>query len=146
MLTAPEKKLVYLLRFWILAFGINTLIFIFWHTPLVELINEISLRLTPALLPTPLPQEKFYFVLSLSLMFTLIYMCLIGQANIRINQWVIPAILVSKFTSTFFFFVFFLFYQKSLTYMVGTLTDGFVFLVTYFVYQKAKPYLSIQEP
>lgn len=143
-LTSPEKKLVYLLRFWVLAFGITTLIFIFGQTRFLELINDLSLRFTPALLPIPIPQEKFWLVLTLSLMVTLVFMSFWGQRDIRRNHWVLPPILVSKFTSTFFFFIFFLFHQKSLAYMVGVMSDGFVFLVTYFAYQRAKPYLNVQ--
>jgi len=140
-LSPPEKLLVALLRFWVLAFGITTLIFLFWQVPFLDTINNISATYTPALLPIALPQEKFYLVLTLSLMTTLVVMCLWGQANIRKNHWVLPPILVSKFTSTFFFFIFFIFFQKSLAYMVGIMSDGFVFLVTYFIYNKAKPYL-----
>lgn len=143
-LSSSEKNLVWLLRFWIFAFGITTAIFIFWQNPFLELINSLSAKFTPALIPIAIAQEKFWLVLTLSLMVTLVFMCIWGQNDIKKNHWVLPAILVSKFTSTFFFFLFFILVQKSLAYMVGVLSDGFVFLVTLIIYQKAKPYLASQ--
>lgn len=142
-LTKPEKYLVYLLRLWILAFTITIAIFLFIPNHFFEVINQFSLKFLPSLSPIPVAQEKFWMVLTLSLMFTLVFMCLSAQNNIKRNHLLINPILVSKFISTLFFFVFFIFYQKSLAYLVGVFTDGFVFIVTFLAYQKAKPYLTL---
>ncbi|MBI4411397.1 MAG: hypothetical protein HY541_02810, partial [Deltaproteobacteria bacterium] len=94
-------------------------VFLFFGGELLSKINRISERFFPALPLLPPAQEKFWLVLTLSLMITLVFLCYWGQIDIARHFFVVPPILVSKFVSTFFFFVFFVFGERALAYFVG---------------------------
>lgn len=137
-LTPAESRLKALLQFWMLAFLGSTVVFCFFGKELLNRFNQISSTFFPTLPLIALPQEKFWLVLTLSLMVTLIFLCYWGQKNIQKNISALPPILISKFTSTFFFFVFFLMESHSLAYFIGMLVDGSVFLITYYFYKKVR--------
>lgn len=134
----PETQLKILLQIWMITFLSAAVVFLFYGNTLLQRINDISIKLTPSLSLINLPQEKFWMTLTLSLMVTLVFLCYLGQKNIRQNHNVVLPILVSKFVSSFFFFVFFITVSHSLAYLVGLFVDGSIFLITYFAYDRWK--------
>ena len=113
-------------------------VFLFFGAELLAKINQVSVKFFPALPLLSPSQERFWLVLTLSLMITLIFLCYWGQKDIVKHLFVVVPILVSKFVSTFFFFVFFVFSERTLAYFVGLATDGVIFLVTWYFYRQTK--------
>ncbi|MBX7148207.1 hypothetical protein K1X76_03915 [bacterium] len=136
------NRLKNLLKFWMFAFLGSSIVFLFFGDRLLTTINAIGLRVAPHLGMLPMPSEHFWLTLTMSLMFTLVFLCYLGQKDILKNHVVVPPILLSKFVSTTFFMIFFLTYQKSFAYLVGVLSDGPIFLITYLFYSKAKEHLT----
>lgn len=137
-LTPAQNRLKILLQIWMICFLGSTVVFLFFGNGLLEAINNVSTGLTPALPLIPLPDEKFWLTLTLSLMTTLIFLCYWGQRDIQKNLSAVVPLLVSKFASTLFFFIFLITEGRSLAYFVGVVTDGSIFLITYAFYQKVK--------
>ena len=71
-------------------------------------------------------------------MVTLVFMCYLGQKDIKKNILIVPPLLVSKFISTFFFFVFFILVSRCFAYFIGMVVDGSIFLITYAFYREVK--------
>lgn len=101
-------------------------------------INELSTSYTPSLPLLPIPQEKFWLTLTTSLMVVLISMCYMVQKDVRKTISIVELFLISKFTSTLFFVIFFITDQRALAYAVGVFTDGAMFLVTYSFFRSVK--------
>lgn len=139
-LTHSEKRLKRVLQLWMVVFIPSTIIFSFFGNILFSWINKLTemLLLTPALLPIPPSQERFWLVLTTSLMVTLICLCYWAQKDIRKNLILVRFILISKFTSTLFFFIFFMFFEKLGAYLIGMAADGAVFLIIYLFYRPVK--------
>jgi len=138
MLTKEERNLRKLLQLWAVLLTGCTLVFLFGGNFLLSTINEISARFNLPFVQLPLPVENFWMTLTLSLMTLLIFLSIAGAKDIRGNRITVPAILVSKFASSFFFFFFFMKSSRSLAYLVGLFTDGSMFLVTYYFYSKLR--------
>ncbi len=137
-LTNNESRLKALLQFWMVAFLGSTVVFCFFGNELLNRFNQLSSRFSPTLPLIAIPQEKFWLVLTTSLMITLVFLCYSGQKDIQKNISVVPPILVSKFVSTFFFFAFFILVSRCLAYFIGMVVDGSVFLLTYSFYRAVK--------
>lgn len=135
-MTPSEIRLKKLLQLWMVLFLFATVIFIFFGNELLQTLNFFSERFTPFLVPIPMANELFWMTLTASLMITLVFLCYWGQQDLKRNSFVVVPILVSKFTSTFFFFVFFLFHLRSLAYFTGALVDGTIFLITFYMYRR----------
>ncbi len=142
-LTPSENKLRILMKIWMITFSIATLAFLVLGDYMLQTINGASLALFPALPLINIPQERFWLTLTISLMITLVYLCYQCQSKIRQNRALVPAVLLSKFISTFFFFLFFVFHQRALAYFAGVIVDGSIFVVTYYLYWKSTQELAI---
>ncbi|HBF12931.1 MAG TPA: hypothetical protein DDW49_06030 [Deltaproteobacteria bacterium] len=137
-LTPAEKNLKNLLQTWMLILGSAGVFFLFFGNQLLISINKVSTRFFPKLPLINEPSEFFWLTLTLSLMVVLIFLCYWAQKDIRRNiDFVIP-FLISKFVSTFFFFVFYFKQGYSLAYLVGVISDGSMFLITFYFYKKVK--------
>lgn len=137
-LTKNEKNLVLLLKIWAFLLASCAMVLFFQGNRLIETFNLISQKFNLPLSALALPVENFWMTLTMSLMFLLVFLCVAGIRDIRQNAIVVPAILISKFTSSFFFFFYFMKSSQTLAYLIGLLTDGSMFLVTYYFYSKIK--------
>ncbi|MBI2339805.1 MAG: hypothetical protein HYU99_05510 [Deltaproteobacteria bacterium] len=138
------NRLRVLLQIWMILFLGATVVFLFFGNDLLSKINQLSARLFPSLPLVAVPQEKFWLTLSLSLMITLVFLCGWAQKDVAKNLAVVPVLLVSKFTSTFFYFIFFLVHERTLAYFVGLMTDGAIFLITWIFYGRAQKEIKVR--
>ena len=137
-LTREQKQIVILLRIWSWAFGLGGLYFLLFQNHLIGQINFISSKILKLPLP-PLTEstEKFWLVLTLSMMATINALSYIAQRDIRKNMGYVVPLLISKFVSTLFFIIFFFTHIHSLAYIAGALTDGSIFIITLIFYLRA---------
>lgn len=133
-LTPALKRLRLLLRIWMIAFLSSTVIFLFFGPDMLAIMNEITTNIFPQWNTLPLPQGQFWLALTMSLMITLIFICFWGQKNIHHHLNMVLPLLVSKFVSTLFFFIFFL-QTKIGAFFLGMVVDGAIFIITYYFYQ-----------
>ncbi|MDO8519524.1 MAG: hypothetical protein Q7T11_05115 [Deltaproteobacteria bacterium] len=136
-LNSAEQKLKRLLQLWIVLFSAATFVFYFGQHFLFRTLNDLSFHLSSSLKPIPLPTERFWLSLTMSLMITLVFLCYQAQKDIRTHLKLVAALLVSKFASTLFFFVSFVLDERYGAYLVGIFVDGSIFLITTYFYQKA---------
>ncbi len=124
-----------MLRVWMVLLLGATVIFLFHGNALIGILNDLAPVRSLSLVLLPLPVEKFWLALALSLMVTLVFLCYWGQKDIQKNHQAVVPFLISKFASTFFYFVFFAAVLPTFAYFVGMIADGLMFLATYFVYR-----------
>lgn len=110
--------------------------FLFFPAELIGAINRISLLVNSSLPTLPPSTEKFWLALTMSLMTTLVVMSYWAQKDLGQYHFLVAAILVSKFASSFFFLAFFIFHQRSGAYLIGVFTDGLIFIITYYFYRR----------
>lgn len=137
MLTSEERGLKKLLQLWMVVFFIAGSIFVFFPNTIVESLNKIAFKIAPSLPLLPLSQDRFWIVLMFSLMITLTFLCYAAQDDLKRRKDLVQFILISKITSTLFFFLFFFIDRMSLAYVFGGLVDGSIFLVTLAFYSRA---------
>lgn len=138
-LTHAEKQLGILMRIWTVLFGAGGLLFFLAPEWLFQRMNEsASFVFGQAFHPIPMPSEKFWLSLALSLMVTLTFLSYQAQKDIRNGMGYVIAVLVSKFASTTFFLFFFFKDIDAFAYIQGSLlTDGPIFVVTFIFYLRA---------
>lgn len=141
-LTSNEKKLVILLRLWMVLFFLASLGFVFFGETVVSQINFTVQKISSVLEPADLSHNPFWIALVMSLMWTLVFICYKAQKDIRAHLNLVSVLLFSKFVSTFFYFVYFTFTQKIGAYLLGCLTDGSIFLITYAYFLKVQKEVS----
>lgn len=135
-LTPSELHLKRLLQVWVLLFGLAAFVFYFFGHPLFRFMNDFSFHLFPSLKAIAIPTEKFWLSLAMSLMITLVFLCYTAQKDIRKELNLVVVLLISKFSSTLFFFIAFVTDERLGAYLVGLFTDGGIFLITYLFYQR----------
>ncbi len=137
MLTVEEKSLRLLLKIWTFVFAIAGLTFVIVPQKILEVLNLVSLRIAPTLPPLPIPEDRFWLVLTFSLMTTITALSYSAMQDLRRRRDLVVFLLISKATSSITFTLFFLLHQHSLGYLLGTLTDGSIFLITLVFYRRA---------
>lgn len=128
-------KLRLMLRIWMVLLTAATVIFLLHGNGLIDQINNLAPTTIFPFVLLPLPVERFWLALALSLMATLVFLCYWGQKDVRNNHHAVVPFLASKFASTFFYFAFFAAVLPAFAYFVGMIADGLMFLATYFVYR-----------
>lgn len=139
------SRLRYLLALWAGLFFISTCVFYWRGNELLQFFNDVSLYFQLPLEMISLSSEGFWLVLTVSLMSTLIYLCLSTAINIRKRLHQVGAILISKSVSTIFFTIGFFFVSKSLAFLVGAVVDGSIYFITSFFYNRAIRELSYRD-
>lgn len=139
------NRLRYLLALWAGLFFIATCVFYFRSNELLQFFNDVSLYFQLPLEMVSLSSERFWLVLTISLMTTLIYLCLSTAINIKKRLHQVGAILVSKSVSAVFFTIGFFFVSKSLAFLMGAVVDGGIYFITSFFYSKAIRELSYRD-
>lgn len=139
------NRLRYLLALWAGLFFVATCFFYWRSDELLQSFNTISLYFELPLEMVNLSSERFWLVLTMSLMATLIYLCLSTAINIKKRLHQVGAILVAKFVSAVFFVIGFFFVSKSLAFLVGAVVDGGIYFITSFFYNRAVRELSYRD-
>ena len=135
-----DRGLIYL-RYWMVISAVmyftGMLVFLFGQNRLLEQINNVSERLFKERFPKiPLSSEKFWLVLTTSMMLMLVVICVfVGYKPDAFLEMVI-ILLVSKFCSTSFYMVLFV-KERYFAHLIGALTDGPLFLITLFFFLRA---------
>ncbi len=137
MIHYEEQNLKKLLKLWAFLFTLAVLVFIFAPNRVIQLLNTLSIKFFPSFILLPESSERFWLCLTVSLMVTLIAMCLGAIQDISRKKDLVFYILVSKITSTLSFISFFFFFQRSIPYLLGAAVDGSIFLITLFFYRRA---------
>lgn len=135
-----EKGLIYL-RDWMVVSAVmyfmGMLVFLFGQNRLLEQINKISERLFKERFPKiPLSSEKFWLVLTTSMMLMLVVLCGFVAYKPEGFLEMVVIVLVSKFCSTSLYLVLFA-KERYFAHLVGALTDGPIFIITLLFFLKA---------
>ena len=128
------------LRYWMLIsafmYFFSGLTFLFGQNFLAGRMNQISTLLFKDKRPLmPLSTEKFWLVLTSSMMLMLVILCAFAAVDPNAYLKMVIVVLASKLCSTTLYFFFFA-RDKYFAYLVGALTDGPLFVVTlaFFLY------------
>ncbi|MFO8055790.1 MAG: hypothetical protein R6V10_00650 [bacterium] len=123
------------LRVWMIISAViyagGGLSFLFGQNLLLERLNRVSELLFKDRLPLiPLSTEKFWLVLTNSMMLMLVVICVFVAADVSAYYPMVWIILFSKAASTLQYTYLFLAEKRYFAYLTGALTDGPLFLVT----------------
>jgi len=112
--------------------------FLFGQNLLLANLNRVSERLFKDRFPLlPLSTEKFWLVLTNSMMLMLVVICVFVAVNPERFYLMVVIILFSKAASTAQYLYHFFTDKKYFAYLVGALTDGPLFLITLFFFIRA---------
>jgi len=109
-------------------------LYIPFHKKIPLLCNLISDFLSLPLEPIPLPSEMFWFTLSVSMMYMIVYSAYLASKDEK-NAVLWKVVIFSKATSTILFLIFFFLDVMSFAYIVGVLVDGPLFLIAFLVWK-----------
>ncbi len=123
------------LRTWMIVsavmYGGALLVFAFFQNALLESINGASKLLFKDKFPLiPLSSEKFWLVLTNSMMVMLVATCVFVAADVERYHEIVLIILFSKAASSLQYLRLFMKSKPYFAYLVGALTDGPLFLIT----------------
>ncbi len=110
-------------------------LYIPFHTSIPFLCNLISDFLGFPFEPLPLPSEKFWFTLSVSMMYMIAFSGYYASRDEK-RVWTWPVIIVSKGISTLFFIIFFFLDTLAFAYIVGVIVDGPLFVIALLTWRK----------
>ena len=130
------------LRNWMIASTILYLwggfSFVVWQNRQLEWMNRFSIRLfKDRLPPIPLSTEKFWLVLTTSMMLMLVVCCGLCAYDPEKYLVLVLPVLFSKACSTLSYTLLFSFQKRFFAYLVGAFTDGPLFVVTLILYLRA---------
>jgi hypothetical protein len=110
------------------------LVFLFAQNLLIRNINRFSERFFQDRFPAmPESTEKFWLILTNSMMVMLIVICIFVAVNPERFLPMVVIILASKFTSSAQYSYFF-WREKYFAHLVGVFTDGPLFIITLIIY------------
>jgi len=136
--TKQERNFLTLIRIWTVLFLLATTVFALAPDWLLLYVNAIGRSIfgwrETVLLPG---NERFWVVLSVSMLATLTYICFVTQHDFLRNMDYAKAIIVSKLVSTLGFIFCFAALEQRFIYLVGALVDGMIFLITWYSYNAA---------
>ncbi|GBD04069.1 hypothetical protein HRbin19_01376 [bacterium HR19] len=121
------------------AYAVSHLIagtlYIPFHKIIPQICNFIGDVLPFHFQPLPLPSEMFWFALSVSMMYMIAYSGYIAsKSEDFVYAW--KVIILSKGTSTFLFFAFFIADKPAFAYIAGIIVDGPLFLIALISWKK----------
>jgi len=127
------NSLVYL-KYWMaisaLMYFVAMLFFLFLQNRLLEQMNTVSAKLfKDRFPPIPLSTEKFWLVLTTSMMLMLVLLCIFVALDPVAYMEMTLIVLASKMCSTLLYLALFA-RDKYFAYLVGALTDGPLFIIT----------------
>lgn len=130
------------LRIWMIIsaviYAVGGLSFLFGQNLLLENLNRTSQALFKDRFPLiPLSSERFWLVLTNSMMLMLVVICVLVAHDIETNLMMVVIILFSKACSSLQYLYFFVVEKRYFAYLVGFLTDGPLFVVTLILFLRA---------
>lgn len=118
-------------------YAVGGLSFLFGQNLLLENLNAISERLFKDRFPLiPLSTEKFWLVLTNSMMLMLVVICLFVSMDVEKYHLMVVILLFSKAASSFQYVILFL-HKRYFAYLAGFMTDGPLFVVTLYFFMRA---------
>ena len=124
------------MRVWTAVFPLAALAFLFFGDFLLRTGNVVGASLFHLENPTPMPVEKFWLTLTVSLMITLTALCYYIQKDVVTNKRLTSFVLISKAVSTVLFLIFFA-RTREFNYLMGAVfSDGPIFAVTLIFYRR----------
>ncbi len=146
-LTKEERQLRGLMRFWTFLFGLGAVDFLLFGDWILYSGNYVStyiLRLN--LPPMPMPSERFWLALTVSLMATITMISYYIQKDVRANIVLTSFLLMSKLTSTLVMLSAFFWDHPYFNYLLGSVfCDGPIFVITFIFYRRAVKSLLVPE-
>ena len=138
-LTREERQLASLMRFWTWLFGFGAVAFLLFGDWILYSGNYFSVAIMKWTLPAmPLPVEKFWLSLTVSLMATITMISHYIAKDVRTNLLLTSFLLVSKLTSTLVMLSAFFWDRPYFNYLLGSVfCDGPIFVITFIFYRRA---------
>lgn len=134
--TREENQLRRLMQIWTGLFGTGAVIFLLIGDRILEQGNWIGSRLNFP--PMPLPTERFWLSLTISMMATITALAYYVQKDVRMNKKITVFILIAKLTSTLALMNFFFADARYFNYLMGSVfCDGPIFIITFILYRRA---------
>ncbi len=130
--TKRENVLRYVMLLYAIAFIVTDLIFLFASPQLYDIMNYLGSLL--GLPPSPPFQERFYLDLTNSMMVMISFISIAIYLNPRKNLCLLPVLIISKYTSSIFGVLFFIFTEKYFSYIVIFLTDFPLAVIATYLY------------
>ncbi|MEK6656819.1 MAG: DUF362 domain-containing protein [Nitrospirota bacterium] len=124
------------LTYFVVGFG-----FILFPDFILNLINQISLKIAPQYKPVPIQIEKFWLSMTFSMMMCITALSIAAWLNIRRNINYIVPLLAAKISSALAGLLLFIFSERYFAYLAVFLVDGSLFLITLILYFRA--YIAI---
>jgi hypothetical protein len=139
-LTLAERRLRALMRAYAALFAVAAVAYLTLPNTALGIANGVS-RALGDWPPIPLSTERFWVVLSFSMLVTLTVLAYSAQRDIRQNRALVLPILICKASSTICYLAFFA-TDRHLAYLMGALTDGTLLAVGAVLYRSAVPVRS----
>ncbi len=138
-LTCGERALGRLMQVWALLFGFGAVIFLLAGNLVIMGGNWISSALLHLNNPLmPMPSERFWLSLTVSMMATIAAIAYHIQRDVSTNKGLTSLILISKLVSTLTFLGMYFFSAPHFNYLLGSVfCDGPIFVITLIVYKRA---------
>lgn len=138
-LTCGERNLRRLMQAWAFLFGLGAVIFLFAGNLIIMGGNWVSsylLHLNNPLMP--MPSERFWLSLTVSMMATIAAIAYHIQRDVVANKGLTSLILISKLVSTCTFLGMYFFSAPYFNYLLGSVfCDGPIFIITLIIYRQA---------
>lgn len=138
-LSREERQLAGLMRLWTWLFGFGAVAFLLAGDWILYGGNYLSVEILKLGLPAmPLPVERFWLSLTVSLMATITTLCYYIAKNVRANLPLTSLLMVSKLTSTSVLLSAFFWDRPYFNYLLGSVfCDGPIFAITWIFYRRA---------
>jgi hypothetical protein len=138
-LTPQERQLKALMRLWTVLFALGAVAFLLFGDWILYSGNYFSVEIMKWNLPAmPLPVEKFWLSLTISMMATITMLSYYVQKDVRANMVLISFLLVAKLTSTLVMLSAFFWDRPYFNYLMGSVfCDGPIFVITLIFYRRA---------
>lgn len=135
------------MRFWTFLFGTGAVSFLLFGSWILYFGNLLSVEILHLNLPAmPLPVEKFWLSLTVSLMATITMISYYIQKDVRANLVLTSFLLISKLTSTLVMLSAFFWDHPYFNYLLGSVfCDGPIFVITFIFYHRAVKSLLVPE-
>jgi hypothetical protein len=112
-------------------YTVGGLSFLFGQNLLLENLNKTSTMIFKDRFPLiPLSTEKFWLVLTNSMMLMLVVICALVAFDVERFYMMVVIVLFSKAASSLQYLMHFIFGKRCFAYLVGFLTDGPLFVIT----------------
>ncbi len=142
-MTAPlspaQRRFRLLMQGYVGLFLVAGLVFLLLPGTVFSVANALSEGLGLGLAAVPPSSERFWLVLSFSLLVTLATLAFLVQRDVRRNRLLVVPILVSKITSALLYLAVFALLERHFIHLSGFAADFSLFVLTLVFYRQAWP-------